>query len=32
MKFETMVGVEKIKDTDTGGKHTALDVPVLMQL
>lgn len=29
MKFFTMVGVEKIKDTDTGGKHTALDVPVL---
>jgi len=29
MKYFTMVGVEKIKDTDTGGKHTALDVPVL---
>jgi len=29
MKFETMVGVEKIKDTDTGGKHTELDIPVL---
>lgn len=29
MKFFTMVGVEKIKDTDTGGQHTALDVPVL---
>jgi len=29
MKYFTMVGVEKIKDTDTGGQHTALDVPVL---
>jgi hypothetical protein len=29
MKFLTMVSVEKIKDTDTGGKHTELDFPVL---
>ena len=29
MKFFTMVGVEKIKDTDTGGKHTELNFPVL---
>jgi hypothetical protein len=29
MKFLTLVNVEKIKDTDTGGKHTELDIPVL---
>jgi hypothetical protein len=29
MKFKTWVGVEKVKDTETGGKHTALDAPVI---
>jgi hypothetical protein len=28
MKFITWVGVEKVKDTETGGKHTALNEPV----
>jgi hypothetical protein len=29
MKYNTMVGVEKVKDMDTGGKHTGLDEQVL---
>jgi hypothetical protein len=29
MRYETMVSVEKVKDTDTGGKQTMLNVPVL---
>jgi hypothetical protein len=29
MKYFTMINVEKIKDMDTGGKHTELDFPVL---
>ena len=28
MKFITWVGVEKVKNTETGGKHTALNEPV----
>jgi hypothetical protein len=28
MKLITWVGVEKVKDTETGGKHTALNEPV----
>jgi hypothetical protein len=28
MKLVTWVGVEKVKDTETGGKHTALNEPV----
>jgi len=31
MKFLTMIGVEKIKDMDTGGKHTELELPVLCE-
>jgi hypothetical protein len=29
MKYNTMVGVEKVKDMDTGGKHTGLNEQVL---
>ena len=29
MRFYTLVSVEKIKDTDTGGKHTLIDDPIL---
>jgi len=29
MKFTTMINVEKVKDVDTGGKHTNLDEPIL---
>lgn len=29
MKYKTMVGVEKVKDMDTGGKHTGLNEQVL---
>ena len=29
MKYFTMINVEKIKDMDTGGKHTALNEPIL---
>jgi hypothetical protein len=29
MKYTTMISVEKIKDLDTGGKHTNLDEPIL---
>lgn len=29
MKYYTMISVEKIKDLETGGKHTALNEPVL---
>jgi hypothetical protein len=25
MKYVTLISVDKIKDTDTGGKHTLLD-------
>jgi len=28
MKYVTWVGVEKVKDMETGGKHTALNEPV----
>ena len=28
MKFVTWVNVEKVKDTDTGGKHTGLNDPI----
>ena len=31
MKFLTMISVEKIKDLDTGGKHTELEIPVLCE-
>ena len=31
MKFLTMISVEKIKDLDTGGKHTELELPVLCE-
>lgn len=31
MKYYTMVSVEKVKDMDTGGKHTALDEFVLCE-
>lgn len=31
MKYFTMVSVEKIKDLDTGGKHTELELPVLCE-
>jgi hypothetical protein len=29
MRYETMISVEKVKDTDTGGKQTMLNIPVL---
>lgn len=29
MKFETLIDVEKIKDRDTGGKQTELNVPLM---
>ena len=29
MRYYTMVSVEKVKDTDTGGKHTLIDDPML---
>jgi hypothetical protein len=29
MRYETMVNVEKVKDTDTGGKQTQLHQPIL---
>jgi hypothetical protein len=28
-KFKTWVNVEKVKDTETGGKHTEIDYPVV---
>lgn len=31
MKFYTMVSVEKVKDTDTGGQQTELDNPILFE-
>jgi hypothetical protein len=31
MKFYTMISVEKIKDIETGGKHTFLDQPILCE-
>jgi hypothetical protein len=31
MKFYTMINIEKIRDTDTGGKQTNLDEPVLCE-
>jgi hypothetical protein len=31
MKFYTMISVEKIKDIETGGKHTYLDQPILCE-
>lgn len=31
MKFYTMVSVEKIKDLDTGGRHTAINEPILCE-
>jgi hypothetical protein len=30
MRFYTLLSVEKIKDTDTGGKHTLIDDPILL--
>jgi hypothetical protein len=29
MKYNTMIGVEKIKDMETGGKHTGLNEQIL---
>jgi hypothetical protein len=29
MKYVTWVNVEKVKDMDTGGKHTALNDPIM---
>lgn len=29
MRYETMISVEKVKDTDTGGRQTMLNLPVL---
>jgi hypothetical protein len=31
MKYYTMINVEKIKDLDTGGKHTNLNEPILCE-
>lgn len=31
MKYFTMINIEKIKDIDTGGKHTNLDEPILCE-
>jgi hypothetical protein len=31
MRFITLVNVEKIKDMDTGGKHTMIDNPILFE-
>jgi hypothetical protein len=31
MKYFTMISVEKIKDMDTGGKHTELEMPILCE-
>jgi hypothetical protein len=30
-KFKTWVNVEKVKDTETGGKHTEIDYPVVCE-
>lgn len=31
MQYYTLVGIEKVKDTDTGGKQTTLDQPILCE-
>jgi hypothetical protein len=31
MKYYTMINIEKVKDQDTGGKHTGLNDPVLCE-
>jgi hypothetical protein len=28
LKFKTLIGVEKVKDQETGGKHTEIEQPV----
>ena len=30
LKYKTWLGVEKVKDTETGGKHTEIDSPVVL--